>query len=162
VVGGKLPAEKRAYLSKSVAELEKIASANLGDEKIIESIKHELVFRTTAKARRLLDALNSGGPIELMPESESRITVAVPEQVFNDCETLLASYEMLRSTFTERGEVLSRWGMTDSMPIDLLEKIGSMWLEKLATGYGDAIRTYEQLEKDFKQLEVVLPDPKRN
>jgi hypothetical protein len=97
-----------------------------------------------------------------MPESESRTTVAVPEQVFNDCESLLASYEMLRSTFSERGEVLSRWGMTDSMPIDLVEKIGSMWLEKLATGYGDAIRTYEQLEKDFKQLEVVLPDPKRN
>jgi len=161
VVGGKLPAKKRAYLSKSVAELEKIASANLGDEKIIESIKQELAFRTTAKARRLLDALNSGGPIEPMPAFESRTTVAVPEHVFNDCESLLASYEMLRSTFSERGEVLSRWGMTDSMPIDLLEKIGSMWIEKLATGYGDAIRTYEQLVKDFKQLEVVLPDPKR-
>ena len=161
MVGGKLPTEKRAYLAKSVTDLEKIAAANLGDEKIIESIKQELAHRTTAKSKRLLDALNSGGPIELTPESESRTIVVGSEPVFKDCETLLASYELLRSTFSERGEILSRWGMTDSMPHDLLEKIGSLWLEKLATGHGGAIQTREQLDGDFKQLGIALSSPKR-
>lgn len=162
MVGGKLPTEKRAYLAKSVAELEKIAAANLGDEKIIESIKQELAHRTTSKSKRLLNALNSGGPIELTPESGPRTTVAGPEPIFKDCETLLASYELLRSTFSERGEVLSRWGMTDSMPHDLLEKIGSMWIEKLLTGYGHAFQTREQLGSDFETLGIALPGPERN
>jgi hypothetical protein len=160
LVGGKLPAEKRAYLSKSVAELEKIAAVNSGDERIIESIKHELRFRTTVKSKRLLEALDSGGQIELKPGFEPRAKEVGMESVFKDCETLLASYELLRSTFSERGEVLSRWGMTDSIPHDLLEEIGSMWIDKLATGYGCAAQTREQLDRDFKFLGITLSSPK--
>ena len=154
--------EKRAYLSKSFEDLEQIAAANLGDEKIIARVVQELGHRKSTKAKKLLVVLNSGSPISLTPQSKRSVADARSAGVFQDCEVLLTSYELLRSTFGERGELLSRWGLTDSMPHDLLEKIGSMWIEKLATGYGDAIRTYEQLIRDFKQLEVTLPDPKRN
>jgi SOS-response transcriptional repressor LexA len=158
---GAMSTEKRAYLAKSIGELEQIAAVNSGDEKIIEKIKQELEHRTTAKARRLLDALKSGESIHLTPQSKPSAMDAESGSVFKDCDVLLVSYELLRSTFGERGELLSRWGLTDSMPLVLLEKIGLMWIDELTTGYKHAIRTNEQLIKDFTQLGVSLPTSKR-
>ena len=161
-IRGTMATEKRAYMTKSAMELQQIAVANSGDVKIIEKIKHELTFRHTAAAKKLLDELGKGGPISLTPQSKPRVAVDISASVHKDCEMLEVSYELLRSTFSEQGELLARWGLTESMPIDLLEKIGTMWIEKLTSGYGHAIRTLEQLGKDFKQLEIPVPGLKKN
>ena len=154
--------EKRIYSRKSAMELQQIAAANLGDVKVIEKIKHELAFRNTPAAKKLLSELSTGGSISLTPQSKPRVVVDISASVHKDCETLKASYELLRLTFTEQGELLARWGLTQSIPVDLLEKIRSMWIEKLTSGYGDAIRTIEQLDKDFKLLEISVPELKKN
>ena len=154
--------EKRVYSRKSAMELQQIAAANLGDVKVIEKIKHELAFRSTPAAKKLLSELSAGGSISLTPQSKPRVAVDISGSVHKDCEMLKASYELLRLTFTEQGELLARWGLTESMPVDLLEKIRFMWIEKLTSGYGHAIQTLEQLDKDFKQLEISVPGLKKN
>jgi hypothetical protein len=88
----------------------------------------------------------------------------MPESSFgeSDCPALEARYELLRATFSEQGEVLARWGLTESMPVDFLVKIMSLWAEKFSGGYTHVIRSQEQLLKDCKFLGIALPKTKKD
>lgn len=150
---------KRAYIAKSVVELRQIAVASSGDSRVIEKLKQELEHRKTAAAKKLLRELEAGGSISLETQSRPQVEPEASISIHKDCETLEASYELLRATFSEQGELLARWGLTESMPHDLLKEVASMWSEKLMSGHGNTIRTPDQLNKDFKQLGISIPNP---
>ena len=154
--------EKRDYSGNNADELRQIAAANSGDAKVLAKIKHELGFRTTAVAKKLLSELDAGGPISPPVQSKSQGTTEISTSIHRDCAVLEASYELLRATFSEKGEILSRWGMTESIPDDLLAKIASLWIEQFKSGYKHAIRTQEQLLKDCQLLGIVLPIQKKD
>lgn len=162
MVWGKMVIEKRVYSTKSLQELQQIAAASPGDAKIIEKLIQELEFRRTAAAKKLLGELKVGGPISLTAQSKPQGAPDVSTPIHKDCETLEASYELLRSTFSEVGELLARWGLTESMPHDMIEKIAFMWIEKLTSGHGNVIQTRDQLNKDLKQLGISIPDLMKN
>ena len=154
--------EKRVYSTKSFQELHQIAAACAGDAKIIEKLIQELQFRRTAAAKKLLGELKVGGPISLTAQSKPRGALNVSAPIHKDCETLEASYALLRSTFSEVGELLARWGLTESMPHDMIENIAFMWIEKITSGHGNVIQTRDQLNKDLKQLGISTPDLMKN
>lgn len=70
-------------------------------------------------------------------------------------EVLAEKYEALRSVFSAEGEILARWGMTPSMPLDLRSSVFAEWRAKLASGSASALRTLEVLETDEKTLSVM-------
>ena len=149
--------EKREYSGNTNDELRQIAVANSGDPKVLAKIKRELEFRDSSAATKLLNELDAGGPISPPVQSKSRGTTETSTAIHRDCEVLEASYELLRATFSEKGEILSRWGITESIPDDLLAKIASLWIEKFKSGYKHIIRSQEQLSKDCQFLGIVLP-----
>jgi hypothetical protein len=159
---GAMVTEKRIYSTKSLIELKQIASANMADSKVIEKIKHELGFRKKAAAKQLLSELEAGAPISLSPQRKTLDAPTSSASIHSDCVALEASYEVLRATFSEQGSVLARWGLTESMPNDLLIKVVSLWIEKFNGGYTHVIRSQEQLLKDCKFLGIAVPKAKKN
>lgn len=154
--------EKREYSGNTADELRQIAVANSGDAKVLAKIKQELGLRNSSVAKKLLTELDAGGPISSPVQSKSKGTTETSTSIHRDCVVLEASYELLRATFSEKGEILSRWGMTESIPEDLLAKIASLWIEKFKGGYKHAIRSQEQLLKDCQLLGIVLPIQKKD
>ena len=157
-----MAAVKRPYVSKSLIELQQIAVANPGDTKIIGDVKVELSHRKRSGAKELLRELESG--VVPTPTSVPRFREKTLEssQGYSDCVELAARYELLRATFSEQGAVLARWGLTDSMPDDLLTKIVALWIEKFSGGYTHVIRSQELLLKDCKSLGIALPKLKKD
>jgi hypothetical protein len=157
-----MPKETRRYIAKSVVELRQIAAANPGDTKIIGDVKVELSYRKSSAARTLLLEIESGAvspPTSLIKSKEKMPESSLGE---SECAALEARYELLRATFSEQGEVLARWGLTESMPVDLLVKIMSLWAEKFSGGYVHVIRSQEQFLKDCKFLGIALPKTKKD
>ena len=153
---------KRPYISKSILQLRQIAAANLGDTKILGDLKIELSHRKSSAAKSLFAEIESGpvAPPAYSPKPREQI----PESSLgeSECAALEARYELLRATFSEQGAVLARWGLTESMPDDLLAKIVSLWIDEFNGGYTHVIRSREQLLKDCKFLGIAVPKAKKD
>ena len=156
-----MAAVKRPYISKSVIQLRQIAAVNPGDTKILGDVKIELSHRKSSAAKSLLAEIESG-PVA-PPASSPKPREQIPESGLgeSECAALEARYELLRATFSEQGAVLARWGLTESMPADLLAKVVSLWIEKFNGGYTHVIRSKEQLLTDCKFLGIVVPKAKK-
>jgi len=157
-----MAAVKRPYISKSVIELRQIAVANPNDTKILGDVKIELSHRKSSAAKSLLAEIESG-PVA-PPVSSPKPREQIPESSLgeSECAALEARYELLRATFSEQGSVLARWGLTESMPNDLLVKVVSLWIDEFNGGYAHVIRSREQLLKDCKFLGIAVPKAKKD
>ena len=161
-----MAARTRKYQGKSVDEMRAIAAANSGDKTILKEIAAELeVHRKTNAAKRLLAELNSGKPVEAKPAASegsknARRTVQdEPVAVFDGCKELKARYDALRATFSERGEILSRWGMTDALPAEMAEVLAQMWAKRVGEDEDAAGRSCKKLRADMTYLGIRMELP---
>jgi hypothetical protein len=71
------------------------------------------------------------------------------------------AYEFLRNTFTEEGELLAKWGMTPTLPEDVIEKTFKHWEEHLAKNTDPMFRTIPQLKIDKEKFAKLRARAKR-
>jgi hypothetical protein len=63
-----------------------------------------------------------------------------------------AALSRLRSTFTEEGELLARWGMTPSLPRHLQQLLIAAWREELRKAPTFDGKSTSELEADLKRV----------
>ena len=146
---------QRNYMSKSVIQLRELALENLHDPSVIVKLKHELSFRTTKAARQLLAEIDSGAAIS--PPVQPPVAQVVSEAITTDFAVdneLTYRYEALRQTFTVKGSLLSRWGMTELMPNEFMQEIVKLWSTKISDTPDQYGRTKELLSKNMLDLGI--------
>ena len=120
----------RPYQSLTADDLKSLSA----DPSLHPAIIHELSFRRTAKARSLLRELG-GQP------NASEVSDVYREK-----------YEALRATMTEAGELLAQWGMTETLPSNIIELVLVEWSKLISQiGFRDR-RTQNDLDELRSQL----------
>lgn len=142
----------RPYMSRSAEQLEALFTDARGDRQRLETLKHELTHRTTRAARALLeqvDAALAGRP----PSTDDHPTArgAPPGQAAPISAP--PDYELLRASFTEEAEILSRWGMTSAIPDDLMSVVFDGWCARLTDSPDEFGRTAASVRDDRAKLE---------
>lgn len=156
----------RKYQAKRVEELRLIAKNNLGDSKMISEILDELEnHRTTKGAARLARMIRNGENLDApirdraAGSASSSGDESEAQPALDGCKDLLARYETLRATFSERGEILARWGITDALPGDMKETVALMWFGRVTDEEDGVGRTLKKLVSDMKYLGISIPIP---
>lgn len=144
---------QRIYMSKSIIQLREIALQNLHDSTVILNLRHELSYRSTKSARQLLTEIDSGTTISA--PGPPPLAQVVSEMTTADHEMdhgLASRYEELRQTFTVKGSLLSRWGMTEIMPKDFMQAVIELWSTRITDVPDQFGRTKDLLIKNMLDL----------
>ena len=159
----------RPYRPYLVSDLRALAGKKSTTEDEIDLIFQELGNRTTSQAKKFLLEL-----VKRYPRLNSDKDQVVKKQVAKKAAKKVAkeataprskidspnvfiyeensiAYEFLRNTFTEAGELLGKWGMTPTLPEEILEKTFMLWSEYLKGNKDIMYRTLEQLDADHKK-----------
>jgi|GEM_PF-5177812 len=151
-------------MSQSAGDLRALAADRINDAVVINEVKYELSFRTTKAARVLLAEVKTG----VIASKDARVVPArtdysieqrldVSPSAGDECSDLRVRYEELRQTFTERGSSLSKWGMTELMPPEMVIKVVALWklaVDDVADKHG---RSKTVLSADMKKLGIDIP-----
>ncbi len=159
----------RPYMSRSAEQLEALFTDAHGDQQRLETLQHELKHRTSRAARALLekvDAALAGRPASTddhptaqgTPSEQAAPTLSNPIAQDRPSQpgTPLAAppdYELLRASFTEEAEILSRWGMTSAIPDDLMSMVFDGWCARLTDSPDEFGRTAAFARDDRAKLE---------
>ncbi len=154
----------RKYQEKRVEDLRLIAKNNLGDSKIISEILDELENHRNRKgaarlARMIRNGENLDAPVRehAAGGASSSGDESEAQPALDGCKDLLARYETLRATFSERGEILARWGITDALPSDMKEQVALMWSGRVTDEEDGVGRTLKKLVSDMEYLRISIP-----
>ena len=147
--------KNRPLMQKGTADLRKMVEADPTNIELRNSVISELGFRDRAGARQLLREL-SGEPKAQPRPPRRQATTGAQEPVVPECDELRAVLESLRTTFTERGSVLARWGMSESMPQDMLEEVMSCWAARCTDSPDGLGRSQQTLRDDLGRLGIRL------
>ena len=168
----------RPHFQKSVAEMREITNAKNVSDKIVDEIIEELGHRKTQVAKRYLAELVEKYPRLAEPAKAAKKKQAVKRAtprasaptrtvgahagptVFTYEENAVA-YEFLRNTFTEEGELLAKWGMTPTLPEEVIGKVFDQWVEHLSKGQDPMFRTVDQLKNDREKFLKIRTRAKR-
>lgn len=129
----------RPYVSLGVDDLVALSA----DPTLHEAILHELSFRRTSKAQALFRRLGGTKPTsseQSFPGSDAG-------------ESYQKRYEALRQTFTEAGELLAHWGMTEMLPPNMINMVIAEWEVIIASDKDANGKKQEDLEKLKENLE---------
>lgn len=135
----------RPFSSHSVDQLAAMMTKAQTDSVLREALAKELSQRKTAKAKALASRV-----AEMDSQSDVEINVNNGESV--TARSLHEDLELLRATFSEPGEILARWGMTESMPRDMRDEVFRLWRERLQTGDQHLGRTSTRLAETVSRL----------
>jgi len=169
---------ERPYSQTLVADLKVLAESKNVTKKVIDDIVYELGFRTKPGAVRLLEKLVAQHPRLREPaktakkkqaakkavaraSAPSRATPDPSGPIVFTYEENSVAYEFLRNTFTEEGELLAKWGMTPTLPEDVIEKTFKHWEEHLSKNTDPMFRTIEQLKLDREKFAKTRTRAKR-
>jgi hypothetical protein len=170
----------RPYISKSVVELERLAEANPDDANVIAGVIAELRHRNVPKAKKLLARL-SGEPSSSRAAprkstarptkatarptkaaaKDGRAKAVVSDQLVEaeaattnpDVDRNLQEvFELLRETFTFEAEILAKWGMTPTLPKEMVQLVFTSWRKLLKGGPDERGRSLGLLEQDMAKL----------
>ena len=136
---------ERPYISLGVVELEGIFLAAT-DSDVLEVLQYELNHRTTKAAKKLLGRVNEKLGVD--PEKTENFSVWKVE--FTELKN---RHDLLRGTFTIEGEILARWGMTNSIPRDFEVFIFDLWSKNINATEDMFGRTSLQLSSDLEKLQ---------
>ena len=136
---------ERPYMSLGVVELEGIFLAAT-DSDVLEVLQYELNHRKTKAAKKLLEKVN--GKLGVNPEKTENFSVWKVEYT-----ELKNRHDLLRGTFTIEGEILARWGMTNSIPRDFEILIFDLWSKNINATEDLFGRTSSQLSSDLEKLQ---------
>ncbi len=137
----------RPYISLGIDDLIALSA----DTSLHDQILHELSFRRTSKAQALARRL--GGTTQRHPGS--------PSETGGKEEAFQRRYEALRQTFTEAGELLAQWGMTESLPQDLIKIVLAEWkviVTSEQNSSGKTLQELEELQRNLLRLGVLSND----
>jgi len=157
-------ADRRPYMTFGIEKLEALAEASKNDLILRKDLIAELATRNTSRAKALkkkLGEVPSGGvkAKTSVPVSKARKSAVAVEPVLAPRLTdqaIIEDLELLRQTFTESSEILSRWGMTESMPDDLKELVFENWTKRLAKVSLTGGRTLARLKTDRIKLQAII------
>jgi hypothetical protein len=147
--------QSRPLAQKSTSDLRKMVEADPLNTNLRDSVRYELKFRNRSAARQLLEELG-GGSSEQPRIARRRRATDAQELSEPECDELRAVFEALRTTFTERGSVLARWGMSESMPQDMLEEVMSCWAARCTDTPDQLGRSQQTLRVDLECLGIGL------
>jgi hypothetical protein len=163
----------RPYGDKGVAELERLATENAGDAKVMADVIAELRKRTVPKARKLLARLSGESTLTpatprkssskskkapskgngSKPIASGPMVNAAPATMTPDGDrSTEQTFELLRETFTLEAEILARWGMTPTLPKEIKKLVIIEWRKLLKGGPDDRGRSIKMLELDMLKL----------
>ena len=140
-----------------IAELRELAMAAKSNDK--DTVLEELITEMETRIKRrqqqgkpvkrdqqaFLDELRAG---QVTPPKRVPVKIAEPESREDELNRLRQELELWRSLYSHQTETLTRWGMTDSLPIGMVEEVLSLWEDRLKDGPRDLIRTKERLVSD--------------
>ena len=133
----------RPYVSLGVDDLVALSA----DPTLHDAILHELSFRRTSKAQALFRRL--GGTTTSSGTSSAGSLVG---------ESYQKRYEALRQTFSDAGELLAQWGMTEMLPPNIIKLVIHEWELMIASGHdanGQKQEDLEKLKEDLSRLGVI-------
>jgi hypothetical protein len=151
------------FAGKTIAELREAAreAASVGEPTIIKDLVAEMETRierrkqqgkpTKKEQQEFLDELRAG---KVAPPKRVPIRIAEPESPDDELKRLRRELELWRSIYSHKTELLARWGMTDSLPIEMVEKVLGFWEDKIKDGRADLIRTKERLTSDRATIKI--------
>jgi hypothetical protein len=165
----------RPHMALGIDQLRKLATGPMSNADTVKAVLEELQHRNRPKARRLRQELldmarlpsrsvnransNTKTSAPAMPKSSGKerpplkARMSIPAQVapiHRSNEALMSS--LLRATFSEASEVLSRWGMTEEAPQGLRELAFEWWRLRLHEHPDSFGRTLGGLEADIAYL----------
>jgi len=149
----------RTLMQKRFPELQALFDRNKSDLAVLLSLRDELNHRDSPLAKqlrsqvelriKLLHSTTGSKP----PASAPVVTPTAPAVEggpgSSGGDTALSR---LRSTFTEEGELLARWGMTPSLPRHLQQLLIAAWREELRKSPTADGKSTTELEADLKRV----------
>lgn len=134
----------RPYVSLGIDDLVALSA----DPTLRDAIIHELSFRRTSKAQALFRRLGGTKPSstgQSFAESGSG-------------ESYQKRYEALRQTFSEAGDLLAQWGMTEMLPPNIIKIVIHEWELIITSGQdanGQKLEDLEKLKENLERLGIL-------
>lgn len=153
--------EMAEFSGKTIAQLREVAvdASSKSQDAVITELIAEMETRIKRREqqgkpakkeqREFLDELRVG---KVAPPKRVPIVIAKPESPDDELQRLRHELELWRSLYSHETERLARWGMTDSLPIEIVEKVLALWSKRLEAEPEDSIRTKERLEIDLPTI----------
>jgi hypothetical protein len=155
-----------------VDELTRRFESARGDRSALLQLQEELTQRSTPSARGLLDevkralarlpthppapqARNQLLGIGAATGSSSTVHHASAAADGGSAAQVPVDYEWLRKSFTAESELLARWGMTASLPDDLMENLFAKWIERLTSTPDQWGRTVDSARRDLAKVQEI-------
>jgi len=150
------------FSGKTIAQLREVAisARSRNESAVIEELIAEMETRINRrqqlgkpakKAQVFLEELRAG---QVAPPKRVPIKIAEPESQNDELARLRRELELWRSLYSHDTETLTRWGMTDSLPIEMVEEVLRQWDEMISQGPADLIRTKERLASDISRIKA--------
>ena len=156
--------DRRPYMTFGIEKLEALAEASKNDLTLRRDLIAELATRNSSRAKALKKKLEEVSPsgvkakapaaVSKARKSSAAATPALAPRLTD--QAIIEDLELLRKTFTESSEILSRWGMTESMPDDLKELVFDNWTKRLAKAPLTGGRTLVRLKADRIKLQAII------
>lgn len=141
----------------------------------ISEVIDELSYRTTSKAKKLLDRLEKQNPSlvtgtikpatarrrstgkgpsgsEQASDSDDGIVPKETELLGSEARDTAQRLAVLRETYTEEAEVLARWGVTTALPNDMRAQLLAQWKTRMTDQPDQFGRSRVVLEADTARL----------
>lgn len=162
----------RPLQSFRVDELNRRFGSARGERSTLLQLQAELKLRSTPSARDLLHKvkraianLPAHPPAQPTPTPPPRVVAPTGSSSIGQRPPAAGSgasasqapidYELLRKSFTAESELLARWGMTASIPDDLMERVFSNWVERLTSTPDQWGRTVDSARRDLAKVKEI-------
>lgn len=100
----------------------------------------------TKEQKKFLDEIKQGMVSDPIAGPGPDVGSELPSK---ELDRLRNEVRFWRSLYSESSESLARWGLTDELPVDLLDHIVELWRARLSDGQVDGIRTIARFETDI-------------
>lgn len=159
----------RKLIQKNLNQLTELFQEHRGDADVLEVLRFELAHRSTQAAKKLQEQVESRLAIlkaDPQPKrNESKRTRRRPEPLsapkpVAEAPAIRETHDALRSTFSEEGELLARWGMSPLLPDDLFESFidaWRAWLRQRPTADG---RSTPEFDADVQRIRAIRRERK--
>lgn len=157
-------ADRRPYMTFGIEKLENLAEASKNDLTLRRDLIAELATRNSSRSKALKKKLEEVSPSGVKAEAPAAVSKARRSSAATTPslaprltdQAIIEDLELLRKTFTESSEILSRWGMTESMPDDLKELVFNNWTKRLTKTPLTGGRTLVRLKADRIKLQAII------
>jgi len=151
------------FSGKTIAQLREVAidARSKSEDAVITELIAEMETRIKRRQQQgkppkrdqqaFLEELRAG---QIAPPKRVPIKIAEPESRDDELARLRRELELWRSLYSHDTETLTRWGMTDSLPIEMVEEVLRLWEELINQGPADLVRTKDRFASDAARIKA--------